>query len=29
MPLGTVKTMLFRGREAVRKMVGDLSGELT
>jgi RNA polymerase sigma-70 factor (ECF subfamily) len=29
MPVGTVKTMLFRGRRAVRKMVGDLSGELT
>jgi RNA polymerase sigma-70 factor (ECF subfamily) len=29
MPTGTVKTMLFRGRRAVRKMVGDLSGELT
>ncbi|MFB3882097.1 MAG: RNA polymerase sigma factor [Armatimonadota bacterium] len=24
MPLGTVKTMLFRGREAVRNMVGEL-----
>jgi len=24
MPIGTVKTMLFRGREAVRKMVGEL-----
>ena len=24
MPLGTVKTMLFRGREAVREMVGEL-----
>jgi RNA polymerase sigma-70 factor (ECF subfamily) len=29
MPLGTVKTMLFRGREAVRKMAGELSGEPT
>jgi RNA polymerase sigma-70 factor (ECF subfamily) len=24
MPVGTVKTMLFRGRQAVREMVGDL-----
>ena len=24
MPIGTVKTMLFRGRAAVREMVGEL-----